>query len=69
MDTYKTRSSRRRMVIKMLNTTIAKLISTIISTGQGNSAYSLPWVCPVEIPIMPAATVIFQKMALKTPSL
>ena len=46
MDTNKIGSLRCRMVIRMLNTTMLKLMTTIMSTGHGNSAYSRPWVCP-----------------------
>ena len=69
MATNKIDSLRCRMVIRILNTTMAKLMTTMMSTGQANSAYSRPWVCPRAMPMTPAATVMFQKMALNTPSL
>jgi hypothetical protein len=59
---------RLRIVMRKFTITRLKLITTIMSTVQGSSAYSRPWLYPRETPIMPAATVMFQNTAEKTPS-
>jgi hypothetical protein len=43
METYKIGSFRCLTVIRILKVTMEKTIITRISTGQINSAYSLPW--------------------------
>ena len=45
-----------------------QMTSSTMSTGQMNSPYSRPWLCPVSRPMIPSVYMTFHAQAHQTPS-